>query len=118
MNHLSDNEITELRSELERELGSLVKSMAITDEALRPVQLDQTAVGRLSRMDALQGQAMSQELGRRRRLELQKIAGALARIASGDFGWCSRCGEEIDIRRLELDPAAPLCIGCASARED
>jgi DnaK suppressor protein len=87
-------------------------------DAAATVELDQTRVGRLSRMDALQGQAMSQELGRRRRLELQKIAGALARIASGDFGWCSRCGEEIDIRRLELDPAAPLCIGCASARED
>jgi DnaK suppressor protein len=60
---------------------------------------------------------MSQELGRRRRLELQKIASALARIDSGDFGWCLRCGEEIDVRRLELDPAAPLCIGCASAGE-
>ena len=101
--------------QLRAELAALEQTGA---DAAATVELDQTRVGRLSRMDALQGQAMSQELGRRRRLELQKIAGALARIASGDFGWCSRCGEEIDIRRLELDPAAPLCIGCASARED
>jgi DnaK suppressor protein len=86
--------------------------------AAATVELDQTRVGRLSRMDALQGQAMSRELGRRRRLGLQKIAAALARMDSGDFGWCLRCGGEIDIQRLELDPAAPLCIGCASARED
>ena len=100
--------------QLRAELAALEQTGA---DATATVELDQTRVGRLSRMDALQGQAMSRELGRRRRLELQKIDSALARIDSGDFGWCLRCGEEVDIRRLELDPAAPLCIGCAGASE-
>ena len=68
-------------------------------------------------MDALQGQAMSKERGRRRGLELQKITAALQRIESGDYGYCLDCGELIAIKRLELDPAATLCIACASARE-
>ena len=49
------------------------------------VELDQQSVGRLSRMDAMQG----------------------------EFGWCAECGEPIAFRRLEIDPAAALCIDCA-----
>jgi DnaK suppressor protein len=84
------------------------------DEAARTVELDQTRQGRLSRMDALQGQAMSLEAKRRRQLQLQKIAGALARMDNGEYGYCVRCGEAIARDRLKLDPAAPLCIACAS----
>ena len=91
---------------------------ATGDEASRTVTLDQSSVGRLSRMDALQGQAMPQERGRRRALELQRIAAALSRLESGDFGYCVRCDEPIALARLELDPAATLCIECASANEE
>ncbi|MEZ5667309.1 MAG: TraR/DksA C4-type zinc finger protein [Alphaproteobacteria bacterium] len=79
-----------------------------------PVELDQARVGRLSRMDALQVQAMAQETERRRALALQRIASALARIDSGDYGRCVRCDEPIEPGRLRLDPATPTCIGCAN----
>ena len=81
------------------------------------VELDQTAVGRLSRMDAMQGQAMSKEAGRRRLQALQKIAAALRRLESGNYGFCLSCDEPIAAARLALDPAAPLCIDCASRQE-
>ena len=87
------------------------------EESVAVVELDQSSVGRLSRMDALQGQAMSQERQRRRDIEMQKIAAALGRIDANEFGDCLDCGEPIAYRRLELDPAATLCIECASARE-
>lgn len=81
-----------------------------------PVELDQQMVGRLSRMDALQVQAMAKETSRRRTAELRRVEAALARIGEGEFGYCLECGEEIAVRRLELDPAAPLCITCASGK--
>lgn len=87
-----------------------------TAEQRVPVALDQQSVGRLSRMDALQVQAMAQETSRRRAAMLRKIAAALARIDEGEFGYCLKCGEEIAGRRLELDPATPLCIDCANGR--
>lgn len=83
----------------------------------KTVELDQARVGRLSRMDALQGQAMSQAMNRRRKIELQKIAAALQRIEAGEYGYCLTCEEPIARARLEHDPAATLCIGCASAVE-
>lgn len=77
------------------------------------VELDQTTQGRLSRMDALQGQAMAQEVARRRDSEIKRIDAALKRIEEGDYGFCITCGEEIQAKRLEFDPSIPNCINCA-----
>jgi DnaK suppressor protein len=87
-------------------------------EATKPVQLDQSSVGRLSRMDAMQGQAMAIETQRRRQILERRIERALRMIASNDFGVCEGCDEAIDPRRLEADPTSTLCIRCAGARED
>ena len=78
------------------------------------VELDQQRVGRLSRMDALQGQAMALAAMRRRQLELRRIAAALQRLDEDAYGYCVRCGDEIGCRRLELDPTVPTCIQCAA----
>jgi DnaK suppressor protein len=89
-----------------------VLAMAEADrESRRPVEL---GIGRLSRMDALQTQQMAQETARRRQQQLQRIEVALRRLDSGDFGYCARCGEEIDRRRLDIDPATTRCIDCVN----
>jgi DnaK suppressor protein len=80
------------------------------------VVLDQSSVGRLSRMDALQQQAMAQNSRQRAEQELRRIEAALACCDNGSYGYCASCEEPIDPRRLEFDPAAPLCIGCAEAQ--
>jgi DnaK suppressor protein len=114
---LDDNQVEAFRLQLLQLQDDLSALKASGEDAARVVELDQTSVGRLSRMDALQGQAMSKEQGRRRGLELQKISAALRRIEAGDYGDCLACDEPIAIKRLTLDPAATLCISCASARE-
>jgi len=86
----------------------------IAEESTSPVELDQTKVGRLSRMDALQTQAMSQEVERRRNAELLRIKAALERIEEDEYGYCISCGEEIDPARLDLDPSVPQCHRCAN----
>jgi DnaK suppressor protein len=86
-------------------------------DAAAPVELDQTRQGRLSRMDALQAQAMSVESNRRRDDRLREVTAALARLDANDFGWCIDCGEPIDPRRLDHDPAARRCVGCAEKVE-
>ncbi len=87
------------------------------DAAANPVELDQTRVGRLSRMDAMQAQAMSIEVKRRREIELLRINTALERIEKGIYGECSECTETISTARLEFDPSTPLCINCAKRNE-
>lgn len=79
----------------------------------RPVELDQQSVGRLSRMDAMQVQAMEMEAERRRLERIRRIDATLARIDRGEYGACVRCGADVDPKRLALDPTTPLCAECA-----
>ena len=83
------------------------------EQAAQTVELDQSKVGRLSRMDAMQAQAMSLETRRRREIQLRQIKSALARIDQDGYGLCIDCDESIARRRLEYDPAATRCIQCA-----
>lgn len=112
---LSDAEIETLRRELLRRQEELQRLISVSEDGRDAVALDQTKVGRLSRMDALQGQAMAQETHRRRQTDLKRIEAALKRIDDDLYGDCLRCGEEIELKRLEFDPAAPLCVDCANS---
>ena len=85
------------------------------DDAADTVELDQQRMGRLSRMDALQGQQMAQASERRRREMLTRIEGALRRIENGDFGLCFVCGDDIGTARLNIDPTATRCTGCMNS---
>lgn len=105
--------IEQLRQQL-LDLRSELQTLAqASQEDTAPVELDQARVGRLSRMDAMQAQEMAQEAARRRQRQLLEIDGALRRMESGDFGYCFVCGEEIDVRRLAVDPTSTRCVRCA-----
>ena len=113
MNHLTPAQRDELAGLLDRELAKLERSMRMTDEAARPVELDQSAVGRLSRMDSLQNQGLTRNLQERERAKLGLIASALRRIQDGTYGACRECGTAVPFERLLVFPEAPTCAGCA-----
>ncbi|MBW7849770.1 MAG: TraR/DksA family transcriptional regulator [Rhodospirillales bacterium] len=113
-----DIDLDDLRRRLIARREELLRLAEAAKEGGKPVELDQTAVGRLSRMDALQVQAMALETERRRTAELARIDAALHRVDVGDFGYCLRCDEAIPTRRLELDPTTALCVACAQGREE
>jgi DnaK suppressor protein len=92
---------------------SLAETVQAAEKAGETVELDQARVGRLSRMDALQAQQMARETERRNRARMMLVQRALERIEQGEYGDCLGCGEPIDPRRLEADPTATRCIGCA-----
>ena len=97
-------------AEKSKELEDLSK---ISKEARDTVALDQQSVGRLSRMDAMQQQAMAEAQERTRQLDLQRIEQALRRIRDEDYGYCIHCDEEIPDARLAIDPMAECCVNCA-----
>lgn len=94
------------RAELENLSG-------ISQSSRATVTLDQQSVGRLSRMDAMQSQAMAQATERQRSAEISRITAALHRIDEDEYGLCMECGDEISAKRLEADPSAAFCIKCA-----
>ena len=112
MNGLTPAQLEELTQELERELARLHRSMPTTGEAARPVELDQTAIGRLSRMDALQHQHLTRDLHAREQIREGEILDALRRVAEGSYGRCASCGNTIPYGRLLVMPEARTCAGC------
>jgi DnaK suppressor protein len=101
------------RKALTERRKSVLAVVEASADSRRPVELDQTRVGRLSRMDALQDQAMALETERRREAEIHRIDAAMKRLDDGEWGYCVTCGEDIPEKRLQLDPAIPVCVDCA-----
>ena len=100
-----------------RRLEKRLKEITDHDKPIPPVALDQSRIGRLTRMDAMQQQAMAQATARLARVEMQRIRTALDRMAAGDYGYCVQCEEEIAEGRLRADPSALICIECARSLE-
>lgn len=96
--------------ELQEELGALD---ATASEGRAAVELDQSRVGRLSRMDALQAQAMNNAVAVRRKAKQAAIEAALQRLDEDEFGYCVSCGDDIPEKRLLSDPTAAVCLGCS-----
>lgn len=106
-----------MRDRLLKMHDELKRLSAMGDEAAAVVELDQSKVGRLSRMDAMQAQAVAQDTASRRDLMIRGIQAALERIDAGEYGRCQSCDEDILPKRLEIEPTALFCIRCASERE-
>lgn len=105
--------LEEYRKKLISERAALLAQDVSSDADRAPVTLEQDSVGRLSRIDAMQVQAMALAQQRRRQVERAAIDAALQRIDEGEFGYCLVCGEKIAEARLLHNPAASTCILCA-----
>jgi DnaK suppressor protein len=103
----------QIRQQLQALQQELVALRQAAAEDQKPIALDQQSVGRLSRMDSLQVQAMDQAKDARRLVDLKRIAAALDRLEGDEYGYCVTCGEMIDPLRLQQDPAVPFCVQCA-----
>jgi DnaK suppressor protein len=110
---LTTEQLIELREELERELTRLRRSMRISEESIQPVELDQSAVGRLSRVGAMQSQAMQEGLQERQLTRYAGLEAAGRRMDEGTFGVCSECGADIPFGRLLVALESRTCTGCS-----
>lgn len=108
------NSVEKYSQRIRDELASLESQPDVASDETKPVELDQQSVGRLSRIDAIQRQAMAAETRRRRDRRRIQLRQALKRIDRDEFGYCTECGETIPDDRLNVDPAFHQCVKCAS----
>jgi DnaK suppressor protein len=90
----------------------LRRTIASTEASSGPVAPDK-AIGRLTRVDAMQQASMQSALHRSQLTELRLVERALAAMAKGTYGICTRCGDSIAEARLRAKPEAYLCLACA-----
>ncbi len=117
MDGLSKQQETTLHHKL-LEQKSVLKCLLVNNkDTSKPVQLDQQALGRVSRIDAIQQQEMAIANRANQELTLVRIMKALRRIQEADYGYCLECDNCIPYERLLIKPETNLCIQCQSALE-
>ena len=117
MDDLTPDRLAALTERLEGSRDELRELLELSASGAKPVSLEEP-IGRLSRMDAMQAQAMAQASQQRREQTLRRIEAALQRLEEDEYGVCLECVEPINPKRLEFDPTVELCIDCASKAED
>ena len=117
MSALSETQVEQLRQQLQQLHLELSDLLSLNEASAQTVVLDQAKVGRLTRMDALQQQAMAQanQAGTQRRLNA--VRQALALIVEGEYGFCDSCGAVIAFERLKIKPESTRCIQCQQNSE-
>lgn len=105
--------LAEMRAQLSTRLLEIRATLGHLEGATAPVSPD-NAIGRLTRLDAMQATALRQALARNHEVELGQLERALEAIDAGTYGICRRCGEEIAEARLRARPQAFLCLACTS----
>jgi len=101
------------QTRLKARIQALKEAAETNADSRNSVTLDQTSVGRLSRMDALQQQAMAKATQARREAEMRQLRAALQRIKDEEFGYCEDCGDDIPEARLKISLTATKCVPCA-----
>lgn len=110
---MTPQELDKFRNLLLKWREDLLSTSDIRDESSATVHLDQQSVGRLSRVDAMQSQELAKAVKERADRQLRMIEAALIRIGNNEYGECMKCGEPINPKRLEIEPASLSCIDCA-----
>jgi DnaK suppressor protein len=109
---MTDAELEGIRDAILTLMEEIRASLAAHEEASRPVEPDR-AIGRLTRLEAMQASHISGASLESARARLVRLDNALKRLDLDDFGICSVCEEEIPVKRLMVMPEATRCVSCA-----
>ncbi|MBT3218682.1 MAG: hypothetical protein HN348_06290 [Proteobacteria bacterium] len=117
MDELTETQLAELLADLKRLKAELEDMLHESASRTTTVHLDQSAVGRVSRIDAIQQQKMAQAERTRAQARLIRVLQALKWAHDDEYGDCKLCGEPIGFKRLKARPESPFCVPCASKME-
>ncbi|MEH6609143.1 MAG: TraR/DksA family transcriptional regulator [Halioglobus sp.] len=117
MSDLTEAQLAEFVTSLETLQENLQQQIVSSTEQTQPVTLDQQAVGRVSRIDAIQQQHIAIASQQHAKKLLIQVQAALARIDAGDYGYCQECDELVALPRLKAQPYARLCLQCQAGSE-
>ncbi len=102
----------QIRKTIEEEIARTKERIAEYEEMTQPISPD-SAIGRVSRMDAIVNNSVVEAALREARQKLESLEDMLGKVDKENFGLCSKCGEPIPFRRLLLMPQSSLCVKCA-----
>ncbi|VFQ43799.1 TraR/DksA family transcriptional regulator [Desulfoluna butyratoxydans] len=107
----------ELKTHMENELTQLKEELAATEAHTKPAVTPDSAIGRISRVEAMQSRHIGEASARARKTRIARLEHALDHVDDEDYGLCIACEEPIPLARLRLIPEATHCVACAADME-
>lgn len=102
----------EIKQKILDEISKTEKLIIEYQEMTKPVAPD-VAIGRISRMDAINNKAVTESALRQAQEKLNKLNYVLSKIGSEDFGICMKCKTQIPVGRILIRPESMYCVNCA-----
>jgi len=109
---MTDDEIKQLKAKIKDEIAEIEGRLPALEERSKPVAPD-GAIGRISRMEAINDQGLSEGALREAKVRLENLKGRLEKIDEEGFGLCSVCRQPIAFPRLLFLPDTDRCVNCA-----
>ena len=106
-----------MRQIIESLIKEIHQELEASADASKTAVTPDSAIGRISRVEAMQTRHIGEASARARKERLALLKKALDAIDDGDYGLCEGCEEPIPFARLKLIPEATLCVACASSIE-
>jgi len=102
----------QVKKRIEEEILITTKSVEKYRELTKPIA-PENAIGRVSRMDAINNKSVNQVALNNSELKLNNLKIALTKIDDSDFGICIRCNNPIPLGRILLMPQVITCVNCS-----
>lgn len=102
----------EIKITIEQEILKTEKSIQNYRELTKPISPND-AIGRVSRMDAINNKSVNEASLRLAEIKLNNLKRVLSKIDDTDFGMCLKCKQPIPVGRLLIRPESLLCVNCA-----
>uniref|UniRef100_UPI003217E7EF TraR/DksA family transcriptional regulator n=1 Tax=uncultured Draconibacterium sp. TaxID=1573823 RepID=UPI003217E7EF len=102
----------EIRAKIEAEISKTENLVVEYKELTRPVE-PENAIGRISRMDAINNKSVTEAALRKAKDKLEKLQYALSKVDDDDFGLCTKCKHPIPLGRILLMPQSRTCVKCS-----
>jgi len=109
---VTEKEKSDIKAKLFEEIEKTIKSIADYKEITKPIS-PENAIGRISRMDAINNKSVAEAALRQVEGKLQNLHAVLDSIDDRDFGLCLKCQKPIPIGRILLMPQSRFCVNCA-----
>lgn len=103
----------EIKNKILQEIENTKKLIIELKELTKPIAPD-CAIGRVSRMDAINNKTINEAALKKAENKLKSLEIAFQNRNDTDFGKCNRCNNEIPLGRILLMPHSRFCVHCAS----
>lgn len=108
---LKSSDIQLIKNKIASQLKKIEEDLVEYTELTKPIS-PENAIGRISRMDAINNKSVNEAALRNTKNKQQKLQRALKEVESSSFGLCRQCGNAIEMEKLLVMPESIRCVAC------